>query len=109
MGKPFTLKYQFVFNSDNKQIGFYNPNYNKHEKSKDMISKKYIFILVIIVLCVIFTVLGIILGKKIYGIKRKKKANELIDDFEYNSSGDKNNINDINKNNDFSTNNSVNS
>ena len=109
LGKPFTLKYQFVFNSDNKQIGFYNPNYNKHEKSKDMISKKYIFILVIIVLCVIFTLMGIILGKKIYGIKRKKKANELIDDFEYISSGDKNNINDINKNNDFSTNNSVNS
>ena len=32
---------------------------------------------------VIFTVLGVIIGKKIYGLRRKQKANELNDDFEY--------------------------
>ena len=28
-------------------------------------------------------VVGIILGKKIYGLKRKKRANEMEDDYEY--------------------------
>ena len=109
LGKPFTLKYQFVFNSDNKQMGFYNPNYNKHGKNKIFISKKFLFIFFIIILCIIFTILGIILGKKIYGIKRKQKANELIDDFEYISSRSRNNINinDIKNYNDYSINNAI--
>ena len=67
----------------------------------------------IIVLCIIFTVLGVIIGKKIYGLKRKQKANELNDEFEYISAGElnkekrTNNINDINRNNNFIINNSV--
>ena len=37
----------------------------------------------VIALCIIFGVLGVLLGKKIYGI-RKKRVNELKDDdFEY--------------------------
>ena len=104
LGKPFTLKYQFVFNPDSKQIGFYNPDYS-YEKKRIWKSKNFRLILIIVILCLIFTILGIIIGKKIYGLKRKQKANELIDDFEYIPER-KNIINDINKNGNFSISNS---
>ena len=98
LGKPFTLKYQFVFNPDTKQIGMYNPDF-VYEKQK-WNTKKFWLIFTIIILCIIFTVLGIIIGKKIYGLRRKQKAFELDDNFEYISAIDnkKNKINDINNN-----------
>ena len=83
LGKPFSLKYQFVFNPDSKQIGIYNPDYIPEETGQNSIKKKVWLVLIIILLCVIFTVLGVIIGKKIYGLRRKQKANELVDDFEY--------------------------
>ena len=41
-------------------------------------------------------IFGIIIGKKLYGIKRKIKANELYDNYEYIS--EENSNKDINKN-----------
>ena len=106
LGKPFSLKYQFVFNPDTKQIGMYNPNFVYEKPKKSWNQKKFWLGFTIIMLFGIFTVLGIIIGKKIYGMKRKQKANELMDDFEYTSSKDinKNNgnkISDVNSNNNF--------
>ena len=86
LGKPFSLKYQFVFDQDSKKIGLYK---NVHKKiyinNKD---KKYhqdkitkIFIIIAFSLCLIF--LGFYLGKKIYQIKRKLRANEMDDNYEY--------------------------
>ena len=46
-------------------------------------------------------IFGIILGKKIYGINRKVRANELIDNYEYYSNE---NNKDINKENIFDKN-----
>ena len=81
-GKPFSLKYKFVFNPDIKQVGFY-PKY-KTKKGLDINWKIVIEIFIIIGLCIIFSVLGIIVGKKLYGLKRKKRANEMNDDdYEY--------------------------
>ena len=45
--------------------------------------KYFLYIILIIVLIGIFVVLGLILGKKLYGLKRKKRANEMEDDYEY--------------------------
>jgi len=111
LGKPFSLKYQFVFNPDSKQIGIYNPDYIPEETGDNSFKKKVRLVLIIILLCAIFTVLGVIIGKKIYGLRRKQKANELIDDFEYVSSSNLtkggNNDNSIignNRNNNFSIN-----
>ena len=40
-------------------------------------------ILLHILLCIILIIVGIFLGKKIYGLKRKLRANELEEKFEY--------------------------
>ena len=106
LGKPFSLKYQFVFSPDTKQIGMYNPDFVYEKPKKSWNKKKFWLVFTIIILSIAFTILGIIIGKKIYGLKRKQKANELMDDFEYISSKDKNNnpenkINDINSKNNF--------
>jgi hypothetical protein len=110
-GKPFSLKYQFVFNPDSKQIGIYNPDYIPEETGQNSIKKKVWLVLIIILLCLIFTVLGVIIGKKLYGMRRKQKANELVDDFEYLSASEiKKGINQENaitgnsRNNNFSIN-----
>ena len=81
LGKPFSLKYQFVFNPDTRQFGMYNPDFEYKKNSS--LKKNFMSLVIIVILCVIFTVLGVILGKKIYGLRRKQKANELNDDFEY--------------------------
>ncbi len=114
LGKPFSLKYQFVFNPDTNEIAMYNKDYVEEKPERS--SKQFWLIFTIIILCIIFTILGVIIGKKIYGLKRKQKANELNDDFEYISAADltrgkksTNNINDINRKNNFSINDSVSS
>ena len=46
-------------------------------------------------MCAIFAVLGVVVGKILFGLKRKKRANELNDDdFDYISKE----VNDDNKN-----------
>ena len=83
LGKPFTLKYKFMFNPDIKEIGFYSKDKDKNEE-KSNFKKIFILTIVLIGLCIIFVFVGVILGKKIYGLKKKKRANELADDdYEY--------------------------
>ena len=94
LGKPFTLKYKFMFNPDIKEIGFYSTDINiekNDNNEKDSNFKKiFISILVIIGLCIICVIVGVILGKKLYGLKRKKRANEMADDnYEYFSENQK--------------------
>ena len=79
LGKPISLKYQFIFNPDIKNVYFYKSLKKEEDENNYLVLK----IMGVIALCIIFGVLGVILGKKIYGI-RKKRANELKDDdFEY--------------------------
>ena len=99
-GKPFYSKYTFVYNGDAKTIGFYlnksnnnnNGNANNNDNKKEEEKKDWklelnaIKIVVIIILLLIFIVLVVIIsyfiGKKC-NTKRKMKANELDDNFEY--------------------------
>ena len=84
LGNIFSLKYKFVFNPDTKQIGFYKNTKNANNND----SKDYSFIfkiILIIFLSLLLILLGFILGKMIYGLKRKKRANELADDYDYTS------------------------
>ena len=74
MGQIFTSKYHFFFNSDTRQIGFYKNN---------GISNLVIIILVAIGIALIFLFIGLILGKKIFGWRRKIIANELTDELDY--------------------------
>ncbi len=100
-GKIFFRKYQLVFNQDSKTIGFYNLNLeieinNEENKTKTIIineSTNFIYIILIIILSFILLIgLSFIIGNYIKKYKKKKRANELDDDYEY-ISGNKNDNN----------------
>ena len=79
-------------------MGFYK-NYkigiNSVYERKNNFFNKTILIFLVIILSISFVILGIIIGKIIYGIHRKIRVNELIDKYDYISD---NNLNkDINK------------
>ena len=89
-------KYSFVFGIDQKNIGFMNldkkEEKSEEEKKQEIIeTKRKVEIIWIIILSVLFVgiIIGILVGKKIYENKRKKRANELVDeDYEYESKND---------------------
>ena len=74
LGKPFLIKYKFVFNADSNEIGFYNNNLN----NKNVFSNFIIFILIIFILILIFLIFKY--RKKMKKIIRKY---ELNDNYEY--------------------------
>ena len=80
-GLPFFLKYQLAFNQDTKQIGFYT-DYIKKEEDK---SKINIWIWIVIPIAVLGIVVAtVFISKKLFGNNnRRKKANELDDEFDY--------------------------
>ena len=78
-GTLFLKQYAFIFNTNEKTIGFYN---------KDIIINKtgimfWITNLIYIILIIITGIGGFFLGKKIYNKVRNKKIYELNDDFVY--------------------------
>ena len=85
----FLKKYQFVFNPDSKTISFYDKKYeedeNKNMKKENNKRIKNILIIILIILSwIIFIVIGIIIGKFLYKKwDKKKRANELDDNYEY--------------------------
>ena len=103
LGKIFSLKYKFIFNQDNKQIGFYKKinNTNKEHKEENTNSDSTTLIWIIsgiVALGVILILLGYFLGKYVNKV-RKKRANELNDEYDYVQ--DKKNENNNNINNVF--------
>ena len=100
LGTIFLKKYPFLFDSDKKTINLINIYNNtivnklkennggeKTNKLKSLLSfiKNISIILGIII--------GILIGKKIWDKKRKKRANELIDDYQYEAHNNCNNGN----------------
>ena len=90
LGQILIKKYVLTFNYDNNLIGFYNKNIEiepKDKKNSEKDGNKYdIKLIIIFIVCIIvFIVVGFLLGKKIYDKARKKKANELVDDYDYES------------------------
>jgi hypothetical protein len=86
LGNSVTLRYPFVFNSDSGTVGLYT-GYTQSNNSENKENKNnydnLVKIIIIFLLSVCLIMIGIFIGKKIYGIKRKKRANELSDDYEY--------------------------
>ena len=91
MGKIFLKKYLLTFNQDTKTIGFYNPELTIGKKYE----KNNLIIIIGIVLVIICSAIGFYLAKKIYEKTRKKRVNEINDQYEY-KSYEKNNINYVN-------------
>ena len=105
LGKMFSLKYKFIFNQENKQIGFYSkmnisedikePDNTNNIRTNNINSSndyKLIWIIgIIIILSAILILIGYFIGKYIHQ-SRKKRANELNDEYEYTDKGENNNI-----------------
>ena len=91
LGKIFMKKYNFYFDNDKKFIGCFEKIIPKKSETKSFFDKIkwYIFIIIGIII-------GFFLGKKIRDKRRKLRANELEDKYEYLSNKYINNNKDIN-------------
>jgi hypothetical protein len=95
LGIPFLRKYQFTFNEDKKVIGFYNTKEKKEDENNNNVhinnnsnnnNKIGLYILfgsLFVIFCVLLIFLGMFIHKWLFGEKRRKKANELDDGFDY--------------------------
>ena len=84
LGTPFLKKYVISYNYDSKLVGYY-ADYGKpenEEEEKSSFFSIFLKVVLIIALVVVIFILGM-LFQKIYKRTRKKKANELDDEFEY--------------------------
>ena len=90
LGRVFLKKYQFFFNPDSKYIGFYNPNikFNKTNSVNEIInnennSKYLIFVVILISLLFISVIIIFIIFFTYDKNKKRKRANELDDEYDY--------------------------
>ena len=81
LGKPFTKKYQLEFDFDNKKIGYYKLK-EKLKENENNTFNYFLIIFGIIILSCVLIALGIYVGKYYFKV-RKKRANELDDEFDY--------------------------
>ena len=120
LGLPFYKAYQLVFNYDSKTIGLYltkniqrvvHENNNSGNKTNNIVNEEkgnnrnrsIVRTLLEILFGICLVIIAFFIGKKI-NEQRKKRANELQDDYEY-YSNNKNDINDkIEKNQNKKTN-----
>ena len=92
-GKPLFKKYTTVFDQEKKIIGFYTQTgeYKLDDNEKDKTDILFFIILgCFIVLFSLLLILGIIFFCNYPFNKRKIKANELDDDYDYTSNKDNN-------------------
>ena len=95
LGEPFISKYLLFFDSDSKEIGFYSKNIDdiiNIEKKKKNGKNSFFTILKKIIIGIILILTGIYIGKKLFGLRRKLRANELEEKFEYKPASDKNQL-----------------
>ena len=85
MGKPFAKKYQFFFNPDKKSIIFYSLNNEGENENPNSNNNILIFIILGGIIFILLIIIGILVWKYLLREKylRKKRANELDDDYEY--------------------------
>ena len=105
LGKPLFKKYQLTFDQEKKIVGFYKETglYEYDDNNNKTEGKNILPWVLVWILFFAFIILGFLFYEKVVnGFRRKKKANELEDDFVYELSVKKNNNNndsDGNKNN----------
>ena len=77
LGHPFTKKYLFNYNSDNKLVSFYNKIKNEEDGNNESSKNSYLLkIIIVIILIIVATVLGFIIGM-FFKKKKKPIAQEL--------------------------------
>ena len=96
LGTIFLRKFQFVFNGDYKTIGYYKSNNyykanseNKSEnlnKNNKINKKKYIILLILLfIFSVLLVLFGMFCQRQFFNKNRKIRANELEENFSYES------------------------
>ena len=90
IGKPFLKKYQLTFDLDSKTINYYVSSTIKKEDKENSTGKIILIVAIIIICGGVLLVTGYFLGKKLNEM-RKKRANELNDDFDYSAKNNENN------------------
>ena len=97
LGFPFFDKYKFIFDHNSKSVGFFCPdgcsplNGNNNIQQNNSNVKNILLIIGIILISSFILIIGIFIGKKLFEA-RKRRANELLDLYEY--KGGDNAIND---------------
>ena len=106
LGLPFYYPNRLVFNYDSKTIGIYNQkikpgekdsknednqNNNSDKKDSSSISWRGIIEIIVVILFFLLVVAAYYFGKK-WNEQRKRRANELSDNYDYNVN-EENNIN----------------
>ena len=102
-GSIFLRKYQLIFNQDSKTIGYYKSMNNYYDNEKDNEkdtekNKKYMIIIYIIIIyiiigiflivfCFLLITFGMYIQKRYFN-KKKKRANELDNSFDYENKED---------------------
>ena len=76
-GRLFLKKYKLIFNIDKKTIGFYSDNIT-NKKKWNLIIWIFVFILGLIIFGLIY-----LIYKKSILLRRKKRANEIFDEYDY--------------------------
>ena len=90
-GAPFTNNYLLLFDSNSKEIGFYSENINDNINVEIKKSKNsFVNILQKTIIGFLLVIIGVIIGKKLFGLRRKLRANELEEKFEYKPASEKN-------------------
>jgi len=96
LGRPVFKKYQAAFDQNKRTFGFYtqtgeydiNDNGNENKENSQSLALSWILV---IILSIILIGLGFAFYKLLPFIKRKKRANELDDEFDYPSNEASNN------------------
>ena len=91
LGIPFLKKYRLSFNYDSKVIGFYKNDGKIIDKSKKEDDFNFFESNIFKIFIIIIFILGMLFQKNLQRT-RKKKANELDDNYEYESYKDNDNL-----------------
>ena len=91
IGTIFLKKYFFTFNQETKMIGYYNEdlpggkkNKNRNNNDNILFFSNYKYLVISIgVLIIIFGAVGFFFGKMVYDRVRKKRINEVEDNYDY--------------------------
>ena len=82
-GIPFLKKDLLIYDYDHKVIGFYKQKNDKFIIKKDNLRNNIIKIILIVFLLVIFCFFGFLISRHLYSYNRKKRLNELGENFKY--------------------------
>ena len=92
IGYPFFKKYEFVFQPDNKLIGTYidYPKNNNNNNESGLTTSMILLICFVFILLAIIVILSFFVYKLITKKFKKKRANELDDNFDYSAPNEDN-------------------